>query len=182
MWDRVPRVLSYLSLCQFDFMTAGVLLAFFDRRFGDKVRKTFRESGPFLSAILLIIPLGVVAICEPHLDPAPRLLQGFAMPFSLACISGLVLLAANGLAFPVGANRLRRIMVYLGDRSYTLYLFHPPALIVAFVVVWKWMHWAIFSTVWFGILEAGVTLAVALPVCHLIYRFIEMPVSGWEKA
>ena len=97
------------------------------------------------------------------------------MPFSLACISGLVLLAANGLAFPVGANRLRRIMVYLGDRSYTLYLFHPPALIVAFVVVWKWMHWAIFSTVWFGILEAGVTLAVATPVCHLIYRFIEMP-------
>jgi len=174
-WGRVPRALSYLGQCQFDFMAAGVLLAFFDRRYSDKVRGTFRESGPFLSAILIIMPLIVVAMCEPPLGPAPRLLHGFALPFSLACISALVLLAANGLAIPVGGGRFRRLMVYLGDRSYTLYLFHPPALIVAFLVVWKWAHWAIFSAVWFGIMEVAVTLAVVLPVCHLIYQFVELP-------
>ena len=176
MWTRLPRALFYLHNCRFAFIAAGVLLAFFDRRCSDRIRALFQESGPFLSAFLIVLPLGLVTLCENPSDAAPRLLHGFAIPFSLACFSLLVLLAANGLAFPRGGGRLRRLMVYLGDRSYTLYLFHPPAMILAFVIAQE-IHVL-------GILRSGLALghraswhavAVMLPFCHLIYRFVEMP-------
>jgi peptidoglycan/LPS O-acetylase OafA/YrhL len=91
---------------------------------------------------------------------------GFDAFSALLPVGGACLLIAGGTRAPLGVSRLLslRPMVWLGDLSYGVYLWHWPLIIFA-RALWPNLGWAVP-------LAAGVSLFPA----WLTYRFIENPI------
>lgn len=84
----------------------------------------------------------------------------------LPSLGAAAIILAGGAASPVGVNRLlaTRALVWVGDRSYSLYLWHWPVLLLG-------EAYGVTST------ATGVALLVALSVVAsgLSYRYVELP-------
>jgi peptidoglycan/LPS O-acetylase OafA/YrhL len=120
-----PALLAYLASRRFDFLALGVSTAFFDVRFAPRIRGLFAEAGPFCAALLLFLPLMLGAMCESPLSPPAYRLHGVGFTAMGVCFGGLVLLAANGLAFPRSKGPIYRAFKLVGNRSYTYYEVDP---------------------------------------------------------
>lgn len=91
---------------------------------------------------------------------------------------GLVLLIGRGAQEELHKRPEPKVLLYIADRSYSIYLFHWPLMIVTF-------EWA---RLWFGevqqgpnpayLLTAVVGLVLTFVVSHLSYRFVERPFAS----
>jgi exopolysaccharide production protein ExoZ len=85
-------------------------------------------------------------------------------------IAAILLVLVVVLAEPTLAPRLPRPLTYLGDASYSLYLFHPlvaPAVPVALAVIG--LSYVSLSLV--------LCVVAAVIASALIYRFLERPIT-----
>ncbi|HJT36641.1 MAG TPA: acyltransferase [Pirellulales bacterium] len=172
-----PSVLFYLTAWRFDFLGLGVMTAFIDRRLGERIRAVFRDSGTYCSAFLLLVPLMLAAVCESPLAGAAPVLNGVCFVAIGLCFAALVLLAANGLAFPSSRGPVYQMLKLLGDRSYTYYLFHFPMFIVAWLLFQAGFP-AAFSGPWHYEFAQCVAVAVLLiPFAEVVYRCLELPLA-----
>lgn len=177
-----PATLMYFTFRRFDFLALGIMLAFVEPKIRQRLIRTFRDSGTFISPFLLLIPVGLAALAElPDAPPAAPVLHGLVFPVTGALFGLLVLLAANQMAFPKEGGRFRKAMLFCGDRSYTIYVFHYPAMAVAWLAIDRFFPMAFSSAVAYGCTQAVVTVLILLPFCDLVYRKIELPLSEYGR-
>jgi peptidoglycan/LPS O-acetylase OafA/YrhL len=132
--QHVPWLLVYLTAWRFDFLAMGIMLAFLNRKWSRQICNLVGDAGPFLTPWLILLPLWIVSMCESPFAPEARILHGLGLLLCGFAFSALVLLAANSRAFPASRGAVYRFMVYLGDRSYTLYVFHFPVFVLTWLV------------------------------------------------
>ena len=169
---------NYFVIFRFDLLALGVVLAFFNLRFGDRVARFFADRGPFLSPILLLVPLGLTAVCGTPHGPN-KFWSGLALPFAGICFGLLVLAAAHERATPATRGWAHRFWRYLGDRSYTLYLYNFFTLLAAWAVLQRLAPtWAFTSGVRFGFLQMAVAVPLLLAVVELVHRGVERPLTA----
>jgi peptidoglycan/LPS O-acetylase OafA/YrhL len=91
---------------------------------------------------------------------------GFSETSALLPVGGACLLIAGGTRAPFGVSRLLslRPMVWFGDLSYSVYLWHWPLIIFA-KALWPNLSWTV-----------PVAVGVSLLPAWLSYRFVENPV------
>jgi peptidoglycan/LPS O-acetylase OafA/YrhL len=170
-----PALLSYIANWRFDFLLYGVLLALFTDRFGPLhlPRRTITiVSGTALMAITLAVGM----VSESELDAIKPVYHHVLMPVSGICFTLLVALASGRSSEITGQHAIFRAMVWLGDRSYSMYLFHFPVMalfwwsVVVFIPSLFYVH-----PIWFGLVQAGFTFLVTILAADVTYRFVELP-------
>lgn len=176
-----PEILNYLFECCFDFLALGVLLAMFDRSFPGLIRNYFRERGPFLTGFLLLTPMIVTALCESPFATNRRLLEGFALPFTLVCFAMLVLLAGNSCAFASSRASIYRCLVWMGNRSYTFYVFHFSVFAVAWILFFRYYPKAFDKALYYGLAQLAVAIPLLFMLVEPIFRWVEMPLTRFGK-
>ena len=65
-------------------------------------------------------------------------------------------------------------MTYLGDRSYTIYLFHVPAMLPAVALLGTSLP---IRSIGYCVLHAAISAAVLIPLVELVYRVVERPLT-----
>ena len=119
----------------------------------------------------LLAPLGLVVLAEVLLRASP---QAFPFPWALgAVISTLMLIGLPaGQGNAVAAALGTRLLVWIGLRSYSLYLWHWP---IFTLLRWTWG----LDDAWTRALALALTLAAA----HASYQWVEQPIrrsKGWQ--
>jgi peptidoglycan/LPS O-acetylase OafA/YrhL len=122
-----PQYTSFLWFVRTDALILGVLIAFW------KQHRSYRLCEPgFLRHAFLSLPLVGLCVLLLATVPASREVAPVATGL-VAIISGvLVLIASYGKNYILQPSHFKAMMVWLGSRSYSIYLIHMPchALIV----------------------------------------------------
>lgn len=181
----VPPIFGpYLSTFNFDFMAAGVLLAFLP----DRVRLHASRFGWRTSCILLVIPLVILSLCNSSLV-TPKYNSQVGIGF-LACIlffTALITIAATDSLH--WHHRIKSVLLAIGERSYTIYLIHFPCMALAWLMIYTVNPiWAARPLI-YGVLQATVTILLLTPLTWAMYRWIEKPsqhlgariINGWRR-
>ena len=116
-------------------------------------------------------PIGLVMLLEVLLRASPK---AFPFPWALgAVISTLMLIGVpTGQHNPVPVALGNRLLVWIGLRSYSLYLWHWP--------IFTLLRWT------YGLDDAwtrGLALALTLAAAHASYQWVEQPIrrsKGWQ--
>ena len=173
--DQTPRVLAYLANLRFDFLALGVLLYFRLRR-ASPLQRLGRTAQRWLIVAALLSPLAAVYPLGESLQSgfqAPLLYTlgwGFAgLAFYL--VVGLAARDRELLRLPGWADR---VLLYLGSRSYGIYVIHFPLVVAAWFLV---RDFAVRepSSPWFGVVQAALVLPAVLTLSELSFRFVERP-------
>jgi exopolysaccharide production protein ExoZ len=117
--------------------------------------------GAILLGIVILIVTGATNV------------EGFLRPLFWGIPCGLILLGAVSLER--AGMKVPRLLVLLGDSSYTLYLVHPFVL-PAFGKVWRTLHLSERAPPFVLGLTA---FCCALCVGHGLYLLTEKPVTSW---
>ncbi len=193
----IGRVMQYLLTQRFDFLALGVLCGHFDRRFRPWVAARLGDRGPFLAVGLFFLPLALGAVVGKGDGPFQA---GWLLLVAGWCYAALTLIAAHNRMLPAARGPSAAVLRYFGDRSYTIYLLHIPAVAMGWYLLrtlpdWYDQNvWGVnphgrqFATpMWEWLLAPGkcrygwvqmlVVLAVLLPVTEVVYRLVELPLT-----
>lgn len=175
--EYVPNFFGYLAGSKFDFLAYGVIFYLVSE--GRPICTTLTRNTQRVFVIGgLIAPLVFAYFCGSPFDKysdSPWL-------FTLAlAVAGFGFTTAVGLA--AGDRDLLRlfgradqILLYLGSRSYGIYAFHFTLMVVGYIPIRIFMPW-IFAkpALWYGVIQAVITIPIVLIVAELSYRFVERP-------
>jgi peptidoglycan/LPS O-acetylase OafA/YrhL len=124
----------YLMEFKFDFLCAGVVLYWAYDTF--KLRFTPRT---WLSVVLFIAAVGPFVwfawIGYPHDGHSVKPFARVGYPLAILSFSTAVLLAASDVSWIPRDSIVYRFLLYLGERSYVIYLFHIPFSAVAWMIL-----------------------------------------------
>lgn len=124
---------------------------------------------PAAAAIAGTVALGgLVALFFLLPDTAPITYRGGLLTASV--LTAIVLTAVVREQGPASALFRTAPMRWLGERSFSLYLWHWPVM----VLVSELLNRA--DIAWWGITAGMVSLAISLPLSHWSYRWIETPI------
>ncbi len=169
-----PHVGAYLINFKFDYMALGVLLAYLPNSVS--FDRTYRYGGA-LSIGLVLAPIALLSLCRSPLDvnpPGPNYLDGAGMLLTALCYLALVALAVGGNVSCVLPRALSRLLFLVGERSYTIYLLHLPAMLVAWVIIVN-VHVEWTENAWdYALVQVVATFLVLLPATELLYRLLEL--------
>jgi peptidoglycan/LPS O-acetylase OafA/YrhL len=164
---------TYLLSFRFDYMALGVLLAYVPE---SALGRTIRY-GRALSAGFLLMPIFMLSLCRSPLSAAPSgpdYLDGAGMLLTAPCYLALVMLAIGGNVSRALPGALNRLLFMVGERSYTIYLLHFPAMVVAWVmIVIVHAAWA-ESALAYAVAQVVATLVVLVPATEIVYRHLEL--------
>jgi peptidoglycan/LPS O-acetylase OafA/YrhL len=168
-----PDLGTYLLSFKFDYMALGVLLAYVpESAFG----RTFRY-GRALSIGFMLMPIVILSLCRSPLAASPSgpdYLDGAGMLVTAPCYLALVMLAVGGNVSRALPRALNRLLFMVGERSYTIYLLHFPAMVVAWVMIVA-VHVAWTENAWaYAVAQVVATLVVLLPATEMVYRLLEL--------
>ena len=179
-WNAAMRLLDYLSFWKFEFLAAGVLLAALPTSATAQLAAVLR--GRIGIALLTGVALLLIALHRSPLDlppeDVPRPLfdldrSGLA---ALLILYGAVVALAAGIADEgAGRSKAGRAMLWLGDRSYSLYLLHFPVL----ALLWFGLHAVdprLVSDAWaYAVVQVLVGGPLICLAAHACYRWVEAP-------
>ena len=155
-------VLDYLVVWRFDFMLAGCGLA---------IAHLNGVSIPHVGRTgvigLLVFCIAVTAFCGSGLNPGV-LIRSVDQPLLIAAFVLIIASASKG------AGLSFRPLLWLGDRSYSVYLFHFPVMALFWVGVQTYIHrlfWAGPSP--YAAMQLIVCVPATLLLSHLSFRYIE---------
>ncbi len=161
----------YLFFLRFDLLAAGVLVGLFDHRFGPRLAPRVARVGPYLAPLLVAAPLALATVTGSVVTLS-RLTQGLLLVTAGGCFAGLVLVAAHQAAVPGwGRGRLYRWATALGDRSYSVYLFHGPAVLAGVALSGGESEGARLT-------QAAAAAVVLAATTELVYRGLEKPLTS----
>ena len=171
-----PEPLRYMVILSFDYLFLGVIGA-------AGIRPLMPEQGVrfgALSALLMLLVALVVLTIVPA-DFAPvhvltTVAQLLAMPVAGLCFLGLVMLASVNAAVPARGSTPYRFLLWIGELSYSIYLFHLP------VFGLFWLALATLYPVWFhvgdpGIAQTVVCVPATFAIAWLVYQYVEFPMN-----
>ena len=130
-----------------------------------------------LGVAVLLLTLMVGALCEPPLSSPKPLHDRVLLPLAGVCFTLLVALASGRLVNPRGrSGTFKRLMVWFGDRSYSMYLFHFPVMALGWWSVVVFTPWLFYiNPLWYGAAQAVFTFALTILLADLTYRYVELP-------
>lgn len=164
--------IGYMAFRRFDFMLLGVIAYFVSRR------KAIVSDDAALSLVpyLVLLPLGLILVGENVWAERRPFLVGVAMPIMGFCFAGLVLIAARGAAFSGKQSVAYRSFLWIGDRSYSIYLFHFPVMALVWVVLTRFapvVHH--YPPLFYSTIQVITVVPITLLLSDLCYRLIEIP-------
>ncbi len=168
-----PAALSYPAAWSFDFVVLGVALFY-------ATRQHFAPTHwprPVQRAVLyscLLVPFGLMTCFTlQHIQRVPRT-PGYLVVMAACggCFFVVVGLASLDRQLLYVHRVYDRVLLYLGSRSYGIYLLHVPGLALAELLVPD--HGAVG-------LRAAMAVLVWLPVVELVYRYVEQPGIRWGR-
>lgn len=161
-------VAGYLIDFKFDYMAFGVVLAYLP------LPERPIRYGAALSIGLLLATIVVLSFCHSPLVASPLGqpddLNGPGMAFTELAYMALVGLAVGGNISRALPRALGRLLFWVGERSYTIYLLHFPIMVAAWFAVIPWGQ----SADAYAIAQLVAVLLILLPVTELVYRQIEL--------
>ncbi|GBF80517.1 acyltransferase family protein [Aphanothece sacrum] len=172
---------NYIVSYDFDFLLLGFVLAIIQKK--EWISPKFflhKESAMFMSPILLVIPLFLTSISESPFAKEQIIMEGISSPIIGLCFTILIYLASTSGCFPGEKSRLYSVLSWIGDRSYTIYLFHFPFFILIWILFYKLFPLA-FSNDWnYGFAQMIVTALLLTPFVEFIYRYLELPLIEYS--
>jgi peptidoglycan/LPS O-acetylase OafA/YrhL len=172
------QVLCYLATRRFDFLALGVLL-FFQAREAPLLWRLGGLAQRWLMYAALLLPLPLIYLMGSAFDSPAKapLLHSVGMTVCGLAFYAVVGLAAQDrdlLGLPGAADRA---LLYLGSRSYGIYVLHFPLFVAGWLLVNACTPWVFSakSVLWYGFLQAAFTIPIILAVCELSFRFVEQP-------
>jgi len=172
-----PWWFRYLVHWRFDFLALGVAIGLALPLIQRRIVTTFQHAGNFLSPWLLILPFTVAAFCESPEAKRQPLLYGIGYPFAGVAFGLLVSLAATGRAFPFRDGLVYQTMVYLGNRSYSLYLLHFPVFVITWLVTYWCFPMVFTNALAYGTSQLVLTVLILLPLTEFVFRWVELPLT-----
>ncbi len=176
-WGPV-NPLSYMIRYWFDFLLLGVALALAIERHGPILLP--RRSVTILIGVLaLAITLVVGAFAEPPFAEIKPIHDRILMPIAAVSFTLLVALASGSKPVENQRSRAYRVLTWLGDRSFSMYLLHFPVMALVWWadVTYPWIMYG-GGALWYGIDQAPPVFIVTIVMADLIFRFVERP---WNK-
>jgi peptidoglycan/LPS O-acetylase OafA/YrhL len=175
-----PAVLTYLVNWSAYFLLLGVVLALLPERVNSYLRRLAPWRAP-LALAALVAALAMVAVAGSPLDASSvRIRVGLVAPLVGLLFTLAVALAAMG----TGENRgrLYRLMIWVGDRSYSLYLFHLPVVVLigALVTAFYPTLWYI-NPIYFYWTQFIAIFALSVPLAALTFTHVEQPGNALGK-
>jgi peptidoglycan/LPS O-acetylase OafA/YrhL len=170
--------LKYIVDWRFDFLLLGAVLAFLTDRYG-ALQLPPRGITVLIGLATLALTLVVGMAAESSLSAVKPIHDRVLMPVSGLCFTLLVALASGRSAGSAKQIGTYHVLVWLGDRSYSMYLFHFPVM----ALVW----WGIVTLtpslfyvgpIWYGLVQATLTFAMTIFLADLTYRYVELPWNG----
>lgn len=154
-----------------DSLALGVLLALWSRHFSYSLaRPTFLMRGGYAGTVVLFVALLFLGVIDSDV------LKVVSYRFSLLTLLSalLVWIASYDANLFLLLGPLRRLMLWVGARSYAIYLIHVPAFMATREIWARLQPAATFDTQYFYpfLLTAGVLIVV---LAELNFRFIEAP-------
>lgn len=176
----LPWLYDYLISWRFDFLIMGVLLAFSPQSLWQRLQKY----GWQCLGLLLLLPPVLLMFCRGGMTGAPNgpdIRDGGVFFVVSLCYAGAVGLASANVLQRAHATMAYRVLLWVGERSYALYLIHFACMALAWRLIVA-SHTGIEEKAWgYGIAQVVVTLLILLPAVELIYRFVELPGIAWGK-
>jgi len=172
---ELPPLIKYLLFFKFDFLLLGIIGAAGLRPL---IGAHVLRYGPFITPILIVVPLILIACAEPFrlayvFSP---ILDGVVMPITGILFLWLVLLASHNRAFAGQDTAAYRFMVWIGELSYSMYLFHFAVFALFWLMV-DLIHPAYFYYGDPGLLQMVVACPLIVAIASLVYRHVEMPIN-----
>jgi peptidoglycan/LPS O-acetylase OafA/YrhL len=170
----VPQLMNYVVAWRFDFLLLGAVLAFLTERHG-ALRLPARGTTVLVATAVFLSVLTVGMIAEPPLSSPKPIHDRILMPFAGIGFTALVALASGTGEAPIH-RAFHRVLVALGDRSYSMYLFHFPVMALFWWGVVTFVPWLFYiDPFWYGATQAAFTIALTITLADLTYRHVEVP-------
>ena len=161
---------------RFDFLAAGTLLALAPEKW--LLRITFGHPTRVFACAVCIPFLSLMAFRHPYPPVQPHSrdwLEIIGYPICLLGFTWAIAAAATIEDSRIGSSWAGRAMLWLGDRSYSLYLVHFPI----FALLWMCFYeidLSLVSNPWiYSPMQFAVGLALTLWVADFCFRWIEKP-------
>ncbi len=181
----LPLFLIVLVVCQFftlrtpflmvfrtDAIALGVLLAIWSRHPSyQRLRPQLLGRHWLLGVTLLMAAGGVMA----HLSSASQSLQTYRIGLIALLSALLVMVASYDRDYLIPQGTLQRVMLWIGSRSYAIYLIHIPAFFLTREIWFRLDPANAGSDTAYMPVFAATALLLILIASELNYRFIEMP-------
>jgi peptidoglycan/LPS O-acetylase OafA/YrhL len=182
---------KWLVAIRFDFLLLGVLLGLLeDLKFWEsKITSFALNYGNFMAPICLIVPLVLTSVSEGALDKNSRMLHGFTFPIANVMFAILVLSCARNSAFPGKNGWFYKALSCVGDRSYTIYLFHYPMMLLAWTIFYfltkhnlVFFDFRSFHPVYYGVFQIITVSILLIPFGEFVYKKIEIPFAQYGRS
>ena len=191
LFHSFPSFDKWLVAIRFDFLLLGVLLGLLeDLKFWES-RITFiaLNYGNFISPICLMVPLILTSVSEDAFVKHSRMLHGFTFPIANVMFAVLVLSCARNSAFPGKNGWFYKALTCIGDRSYTIYLFHYPMMLLAWTIFYFLakqnlvsFDFRLFHPVYYGVFQIVTVSILLVPFGEFVYRKVEIPLAQYGRS
>ncbi|MCP3370912.1 acyltransferase family protein [Bradyrhizobium cajani] len=175
LWTATRELTSLAWMTRFDAISLGVLIALFKQSAADVAFTPRFLENRFARWPLLVILLLALAAA----GGGPGLVTFYPLVTTLVC-GVLVYITSFNSGYLLAPGLLRSILVWIGTRSFGLYLMHNP--VIAFVrETWERSHPGEVPT---GVMRAVIILAVVgllALLSDLSLRYFELPLRRYGK-
>ena len=163
------------SHLRMDSLFAGVLMAFYFHRNKDRFLDFARRFR------LLLLVVGSLILCQAYWIPLETGTYMRTYGFTTMYVGGAALLAAF-IGMENAQGRAGKTLAWIGTHSYSIYLWHVPALLVASTLGGKVggkLGWQVFVVFYFsGSIAGGILLAKVIEIPALRIRDKYFPSRG----
>ena len=154
-----------------DALILGVLLAIWSQKLSyTRLQPRFLNQNPWLKLIFIPLCLAAMAI----LPATPNKIQAGTGLLAVVC-AGLVYLASLDQGYILKDSWFRKLLVWIGSRSYSIYLIH----IIAFRLAYEIIYQLTPAGFRFSPADSWLLASIAFPLLfiasELNYRFVEQP-------
>ena len=109
-------------------------------------------------------------------EPSPIVSPLSAEAWTAMMVSyGILVVGVSQGAF-AAKNIFYRAMVWMGDRSYSIYLIHFPLMALLWVVITLWFDFLFFNgPLLYGFVQAILTIPLVCLISDILYKHVEIP-------
>ena len=174
---HVPgRLMYYFLNWKFDFIITGVLIAYLPKIMGYNI---------FYTGFIITLPFWLASLVAGNPDQstlsAYALREGLIHTIFLFSTGFLVWAASVHHIFPPSHGRLYSALVWLGDRSYGIYLFHFPIFLLVWIFFATCFPFAFSTAIRYAFSQVLFSLPIIICFSALSYTLIEQPLNARGK-
>lgn len=130
--------------------------------------------GTLIPVFLLVAPFVAEAFRSGN---GEVYLRAVTLPLTLVCFTMLIFLVGIGKARLPLPDTARNVLIWVGDRSYSMYLVHMLLICYGSLLAYQFFIQITGYPIVFDTVTFFATLAVGSAVCSVLYRWVELPAN-----